>query len=114
MSKNRDQFQHYVPRFMLKRFAANEAGDIWMYDMKMRRSRKAHINRVAAQHGYYDFTIRDIDQDAIDKLASDLGISTFPVSEIDATLEVQPKTLLEWSRFDGLVRRRGKTHFVLM
>ncbi|MES1953598.1 DUF4238 domain-containing protein [Salinisphaera hydrothermalis] len=49
--------QHYVPRFILKRFVERKE-QIWVYDKHLNRKFKTNIKNVAAESGFYDFQIK--------------------------------------------------------
>jgi hypothetical protein len=55
------QNQHYVPRFLLKRFADGnkKSPHIWVYDKGNREPYFCPIRKVATEEGYYRFTRED-------------------------------------------------------
>lgn len=52
--------QHYVPRFILKRFAERK-DQIWVFDKQTKKKFKTNIKNIAAETGFYDFTFEDIE-----------------------------------------------------
>ena len=46
--------QHYVPRFILKRFTERK-DQIWVFDKSNSRKFKTNIKNIAAENGFYDF-----------------------------------------------------------
>lgn len=51
--------QHYVPKFLLKRFASGKGRALWAFDKSTGRSFKTHVKNVAAEHGFYDLLDED-------------------------------------------------------
>ncbi|MDY6992364.1 MAG: DUF4238 domain-containing protein [Pseudomonadota bacterium] len=49
--------QHYVPRFILKRFAERK-DQIWVFDKQKHRKFKTNIKNIGAETGFYDFTFK--------------------------------------------------------
>ena len=50
--------QHYVPRFILKRFTERKE-QIWVFDKKTKRKFRTNVKNVAAESGFYDFDFKD-------------------------------------------------------
>jgi len=49
--------QHYVPRFILKRFTERK-DQIWVFDKQKHRKLKTNIKNIGAEGGFYDFQIK--------------------------------------------------------
>ena len=47
---------HYVPRFLLRRFADPKTGQVWVYEKGAGRSWRCNPENVAAERRYYAFT----------------------------------------------------------
>lgn len=52
--------QHYVPRFILKRFVERK-DQIWVFDKRTKKKFKTNIKNIAAETGFYDFTFEDVE-----------------------------------------------------
>lgn len=52
--------QHYVPRFLLRRFGVGKKDHVWVYDKRADRAFQASTKRVAAEHGLYDFEFQGV------------------------------------------------------
>ncbi|MEW8403486.1 MAG: DUF4238 domain-containing protein [Candidatus Thiodiazotropha taylori] len=50
--------QHYVPRFILKRFTQRK-DQIWVFDKQKHRKFKTNIKNIGAETGFYDFTFKE-------------------------------------------------------
>jgi hypothetical protein len=53
------QLQHYVPRFVLRRFAAASKDTVHVYDKHRAKTFVAGTGKVAAENGLYDFEFDD-------------------------------------------------------
>lgn len=51
--------QHYVPRFVLRRFVERKE-QIWVFDKKRRKKFRTNIKNVAAESGFYDIEVSDV------------------------------------------------------
>lgn len=52
--------QHYVPRFLLRRFGVGKKDHVWVYDKQTDRVFQASTGRVAAERGLYDFEFQGV------------------------------------------------------
>ncbi len=51
--------QHYVPRFILKRFTQSGSSQVCVYDKRKGISFTTHIKNVAAEKGFYDLELNE-------------------------------------------------------
>jgi hypothetical protein len=56
----RAEIQHYVPKFILKKFCSGKKPQLWVYDKHQGRSFKSNINRIAAESKFYDFELGEM------------------------------------------------------
>lgn len=52
---NRQKKQHFVPQFLLRKFAPIGTEQLFVFDKRTSRSFKASIRDIAAENGFYDF-----------------------------------------------------------
>ena len=105
------EIQHYVPKFILKKFCAGKKPQLWVYDKHQRRSYKANINRTAAESGFYDFELGEIPV-SLEQSLSVLEAKVAPIfKEINragniAFLDGEAKALLAYFFSVQLVRTK--------
>lgn len=51
--------QHYVPRFILKRFTTDEKEQIWVYDKLEKKKFQTNIKNIASETGFYNIKIEN-------------------------------------------------------
>jgi len=51
--------QHYVPRFLLKNFSDGKKHRVYVFDKSNDRCFQVHINKIAAEKGFYDLPTGD-------------------------------------------------------
>lgn len=60
MASSSPTLQHYVPRFLLKRFGFGKKHHVWVYDKQTDRVFQASTGRIAAERGLYDFEFQGV------------------------------------------------------
>jgi hypothetical protein len=74
MKTNTPTFNHYVPRFYLRKFT-NPKGHLWVYDKWENKTFKTQPNRIAGQHKFYyleDFARLGVDPLTMEKQFADI------------------------------------------
>ena len=62
MGKNKTKNQHYVPKFLLRKFLCNaKIGQIYVFDKKKGESFKTNIDNISSENNFYDFKFKDLD-----------------------------------------------------
>lgn len=105
------EVQHYVPKFILKKFCGGKKPQLWVYDKHHGRSFKANVNRIAAESGFYDFELGEMPV-TLEQSLSALEARAAPIfKEIDragniAFLDDEAKALLAYFFSVQLVRTK--------
>ncbi|MES1945631.1 hypothetical protein PC39_15991 [Salinisphaera sp. PC39] len=105
------EVQHYVPKFILKKFCGGKKPQLWVYDKHQGRSFKANVNRIAAESGFYDFELGEVPV-TLEQSLSALEAKVAPIfKEIDragniAFLDDEAKALLAYFFSVQLVRTK--------
>lgn len=98
------QNQHYVPRFLLRRFASNNE-HIFVYDKSNDRQFRTNIANIASEKSFYDYDV-DEEQFSIEPDLSDFESKSAPI--LNAILEYQ--SLQSLTDNDRLVL----SHFIVL
>ena len=110
-SSEKSEIQHYVPKFILRKFCGGKKPQLWVYDKHQDRSFKANVSRIAAESSFYDFEFGDIPV-SLEQSLGELEAKVAPIfKEIDragniAFLDDEEKAVLSYYFSVQLVRTK--------